>query len=94
MNRATDVIDYGLLFVGSWWSLSNIEHILGIVILAIQLAWLLTKLIVKIVKTIRSNKNLDNHNEDIEAVVDILEEVQEVIKIDKEKEDGKRTKQK
>lgn len=79
MTKATDVVDYGLLAVGSWWSLANIEHILGIIILVIQLVWLLTKLIVKIVRTVKNNKPLNVHDNDVKAVIDIIEDVQDNI---------------
>lgn len=79
MPKTTDIVDYGLLAVGSWWSLANIEHILGIIILVIQLVWLITKLIVKIIHTIKEKKALDVHDNDVNAVIDIISDMQDTL---------------
>lgn len=69
MGETEKVVDACLLAIGTATGLANIEHILGIIILAIQLAWLLTKLIVKIFNTIMHNESLDNLDDDVGSVI-------------------------
>lgn len=73
MGEAEKLVDVCLLTVGTATGLANIEHILGIIILVIQLAWLLTKLIVKIVNAIKHNKSLDTLDPDVGSVIGHLE---------------------
>lgn len=73
MGETEKVVDSFLLVVGTATGLANIEHILGIIILVIQLAWLLTKLVVKIVNAIKHNENLDTLDDDVGSVIGQLE---------------------
>lgn len=73
MGEIEKVVDVCLLTAGTATGIANIEHILGIIILVIQLAWLLTKLIVKIVNTIKHNENLDALDDDVGSVIGQLE---------------------
>lgn len=73
MGETEKIVDVCLLTVGTVTGLANIEHILGIIILVIQLAWLLTKLIVKIVNAIKNNESLDTLDDDVGSVVGQLE---------------------
>ena len=73
MGETEKVVDVCLLTVGTATGLANFEHILGIIILVIQLAWLLTKLIVKIINTIKNNENLDTLDDDVGSVIGQLE---------------------
>ena len=75
MGETEKVVDVCLLTVGTATGLANIEHILGIIILVIQLAWLLTKLLVKIVIAIKHNENLDNLDDDVGSVISHLETI-------------------
>ena len=69
MNNTENIIDGCLLTVGTVTGLANIEHILGIIILVIQLAWIITKLVVKIVKAIKSDVPLEELDDDVGSVV-------------------------
>ena len=69
MKITENIVDGCLLTVGTVTGLANIEHILGIIILVIQLTWLLIKLIVKIVRAIKGNKPLENLNDDVGSVI-------------------------
>lgn len=53
MGNTEKCVDTFLLTVGSLYSLANIEHILGIIILVIQLVWIVAKLVIKIVNAIK-----------------------------------------
>lgn len=73
MGETENAVDVCLLAVGTATGLANIEHILGIFILIIQLAWLITKLVVKIVNTIKHNENLDTLDNDVGSVIGKLD---------------------
>lgn len=75
MGETEKIVDVSLLTIGTATGLANIEHILGIIILIIQLAWLSTKLIVKIINTIKHNKNLDILDDDVSSVIGHLENI-------------------
>ena len=70
-ERITDTI---LLTVGSTYSLANIETILGIVILVINLAWIVTKLVYKIVKSIKKGEDLEIHDNEVSSVTKTIED--------------------
>lgn len=73
MGETEKVVDVCLLTVGTATGLANIEHILGIIILVIQLAWLITKLVVKIVNTVKNKENLDTLDDDVGSVIGQME---------------------
>lgn len=66
MTNTERIIDSCLLAVGSFYSLTNIREVLGIVILIVQLLWLLFKLIAKIVNSLKENKSLEFDDKDVE----------------------------
>lgn len=72
MNRVENTIDVAMLSVGSIYSLANIEHILGIIILVIQISWILCKFISKIVTCIKNKTNINELEDDVNDVVDTL----------------------
>lgn len=82
MKNVENVVDVAMLTVGSTYSLANIEHILGVIILIIQLTWILTKLIVKIVNTAKSNGSLDALDKNVDDVIEKLEDIKENIDSD------------
>lgn len=90
MGETEKVVDSCLLIVGTATGLANIEHILGIIILVIQLAWLLTKLIVKIINTINNNESLDNLDDDVGSVIDQLDIFKDTLKSDEENTENER----
>ena len=72
-------IDYCLLVIGSFYALENIETALGIIILFIQLAWLIFKLTVKIIKAIKTKTHPNISEDDIGSIVDNLESLKDTI---------------
>ena len=74
MKDINAIVDTTLLTVGTVYSLDNLDHILGIIIMVLNIVWLLTKLVVKVVNTIKSRGNLDELDDEVEGIVDILEE--------------------
>ena len=90
LNRATEVVDCALLSVGTLYSMENIEHVLGVVILVIQLAWLCTKLGVAIYKKIKSGGNLSELDGDVGDITGTLGDIIDAVdKLDDEKEEEK-----
>lgn len=75
MNNVKNVVDYSLIAVGSVISFANIETILGIVLLIIQISWLLTKLIYKIVITINKKGNLDELDKEVTDITEVIETI-------------------
>ena len=54
---------------------ANIESILGWVILIIQLGWLITKLIIKIVNAVKSNTSVETLDDEVDEVIEMFEEI-------------------
>ena len=75
MNNIKNAVDYSLIAVGSVISFANIETILGIVLLIIQISWLLTKLIYKIVITIKQKGNLDELDKEVTDITEVIETI-------------------
>ena len=73
MSTTEKIVDSCLLSIGSVYSIANVESILGIIILILQVAWLLTKLITKIYKTVKYGGDLESLNDDVSHIVDVLE---------------------
>ena len=89
VNKATDIVDCTLLSVGTLYSLENIEHILGVIILVIQLAWLCTKLGVAIYKKIKSGGNLSELDGDVGQITGTLGDIIDAVDNLDDKEDEK-----
>lgn len=73
-TKIVDTIDYALIAFGATWSLDNIESVLGIVVLAIQVIWLLAKFIVKLI-TICKTSNIENIGDNLDSLDKDLEEI-------------------
>ena len=69
MGKTENIIDVCMLTIGSTYSLANIEETLGIIILIIQLVWILTKIIARIIKAIREHDPFNVIEEDIDEEV-------------------------
>lgn len=82
MGETGKVVDICLLTVGTTTGFANIENILGIIILAIQLVWLVTKLIVKIINTVKNKKSLETLDDDVGSVINHLEIFKDNQKLD------------
>lgn len=72
MTNTERIIDSCLLAVGSFYSLTNIREVLGIVILIVQLLWLLFKLIAKIGNSLKENKPLEFDDKDVEEFTEYI----------------------
>lgn len=85
MSDIKNYIDYGLLALGTTYSLANIETILGIIILSIQAAWLLTKLVLKIVHAIKNKLPIECLDDDVSIFIDKVADLKDAI-VDEESE--------
>lgn len=76
MAKVSEIVDGLLLATGSGYALANIQNALGIAILVIQLAWITTKFVIKLVHKIK-NKETDvtDLDEDVSNVIGSLEEI-------------------
>lgn len=82
------IIDWVLIASGSIYSLANIEHILGIAILTIQLAWIIAKLTVKIVNAIKNGQNLDDLDDDVSDTIDTIGDIKDIISKDEDNDNA------
>lgn len=71
------IIDTCLLTVGTASGLSNIENILGIIILIVQILWLSVKITFKIINAIKGKKDLTTLDDDVSSVVSQIEELKD-----------------
>ena len=80
-NKLITTIDYTLIALGTTWSLDNIESILGIIVLAIQILWLLAKFIIKLVQVAKTSnienvtENMDKLDKDVNEIIDSINKV-------------------
>lgn len=72
MDKVNGLLDIILVAAGTITGIANIEQVLGVVILGVQAAWLLVKLIVKIIQQIKSNKPLESLDDDVKRFTDLL----------------------
>lgn len=77
--KVTDTIDTCLITVGSIYSLANIEHILGIIILCIQLAWIISKFVVKLYNKIKNKEPLEDLNDDVNNIIGSIEDIRDAL---------------
>ena len=80
MNKnLSNVIDNVLLVFGFTYALSDIESILGIIILCIQIIWLFSKFFLKVYAKIK-NKDYDSIGKDVEDLENGLKDTIESTK--------------
>ena len=72
MNKINDCIDYTLIVLGTSISIANLQELLGVILLFIQIIWLLIKLIVKIVTTIKNKGNLNDLDDDVSELTNTI----------------------
>lgn len=72
MKNASQIMDTTLMATGTIFGLANIEHILGVVLLIIQIAWFMTKLILASYKSIKEGESLDEHDDEVDEFIDTL----------------------
>ena len=66
MEKISKIVEPLLLTTGVAYGLNNIQTILGVVIMVLQLGWLLAKLVIKIIDTIKSRGKLDDIKPDLD----------------------------
>lgn len=86
MRVGETAIDCFMLSVGLTYSLDNIESVLGITILVLQLIWLLSKLIIKIVIAVKNKKIPYISESEIENTINTISDIKD--KLDRENNDG------
>lgn len=84
--KDTNVFDYALIAVGTWYSVANIEQILGIVLFIIQIGWILIKLGYSIYTVIKENGDLNEVEDEVNDVKEFIENI-----IEKEDEPNERS---
>ena len=77
MQNISRVVDGALIALGLTYSLQNIQSILGIIILAIQIIWLLAKFITKVISYIKEKRNIDELDPDFKDVVDKISDIKD-----------------
>lgn len=76
MEKHKETIEATMLTIGTTYSLSNIEDILGVIILLIQLIWIISKIIYLIYKSKKTKHKITStevKQQVIEAVEDLTE---------------------
>lgn len=79
MKKVTDVCDYLLIALGSMYSLDNIETILGIIILSIQVVWLLSKLVYKIILLCKNKATIEEVNTEVNNTINCLTDIKDKV---------------
>lgn len=79
MQNISKVIDGALITLGFTYSFQNIESMLGIIILAIQVIWLLTKFIVKVVAYIKNKKELSELDPEVSDITDKISDIKDML---------------
>lgn len=77
MQNISRIVDGALIALGLTYSLQNIQSILGIIILVIQIIWLLTKFITKVVSYIKEKRNIGELDTDLQDVVDKITDIKD-----------------
>lgn len=72
MCKVENLVDTSLIAIGTTYSVANIEHLLGIVLLIIQIVWILTRLTISVVRKVKSKQPLDSIKQDFDSAVEDL----------------------
>lgn len=91
MQNISRVVDGALIALGLTYSLQNIQSILGIVILAIQIIWLLTKFITKVVSYIKEKRKIDELDTDFQDVVDKITDIKDSLPKEDNNDESKKS---
>lgn len=67
-----NIIDTTLIAIGTALGISQIESILGIIIISIQILWILFKLYYNVYKSIK-NKKFERVKQEVDKAIDELE---------------------
>lgn len=78
-------IDAVFLTAGTTYGIANISDVLGIIVLSLQVVWLATKIIVKVVRHIKEGKELAEIDDEVDGLIDLITTKKE------EADDGDRT---
>ena len=87
MQKVAPWIDTAMITIGISYSLDNIRTVLGIAILALQLLWILFKLIIRLINAIKKPSDLDKSDTAFDDAIGSLTDIYE--KLPKEKEGKK-----
>lgn len=82
MRNAERIVDSVVLSVSGAYSLANIEHILGIIILSIEIAWIAVKLIIKIVTAIKNKQDLSIFDGDVSSLIGSIGDIADKVNSD------------
>lgn len=91
MQNISRVVDGALIALGLTYSLQNIQSILGIIILAIQIIWLLTKFITKVVSYIKEKRNINELDTDLQDVVDKITDIKDSLPKEDNNDESKKS---
>lgn len=91
MQNMSRIVDGALIALGLTYSLQNIESILGITILAIQIIWLLTKFITKVISYIKEKRNIEELDPDLQDVVDKITDIKDSLPKEDNNDESKKS---
>lgn len=86
-GKVSNTIDTMLITIGAMIGLSDIESLLGIIILCVQIVWIFVKIGIRIYDNVK-NKNMNGVVDDIKDLHDELNNLKDDID-KKEDDDGK-----
>lgn len=73
MSKINATIDSLFLVIGTGYSLVNIQTILGIVVLCLQIVWIITKIVVKVIKKVKAGEDISALDDEVDDVIGIIE---------------------
>lgn len=87
--KNANTVDYIVMSAGTIFGIANIEHILGIVLLVIQIAWFMTKLIYSSYKSIKENEDLSHLDDEVDEFTDTINSIKDKIAKDRAENEEK-----
>lgn len=77
--KTDNVVDGLFLAVGTGYSLTNIQTVLGVILLVLQIVWIIAKIVTKVIRKVKTGEPVDILSDEVDDALEAADKLIEKI---------------
>lgn len=69
--KTDNVVDGLFLAIGTGYSLTNIQTVLGVALLVLQIAWIIAKIVTKIIRRVKTGEPIEALSDEVDDAIEV-----------------------
>lgn len=77
--KTDNLVDGLFLAIGTGYSLSNIQTVLGVILLVLQIVWIIAKIVIKVIRKAKTGEPVDILSDEVDDALEAADKLIEKI---------------